>query len=166
MLGAGMLMAWLHLPLGWLLVIWGAWQLRERAPALDWAIVAACFGLVSASAGGDPIGPWDVVGTHIVFVAADVAVCTAVLQLFGPHSQYGFTARRLRLVLPVVAASTVMVWWPTQGELNGSGAWGLVIVLVGLTYILVSLALLRLLYLAREEPQAQRRRFVSPAVAE
>jgi hypothetical protein len=164
-LGAGLLMAWLHLPLGWLLVIWGAWQLRGRAPAFDWAIVAACVGLVSMSGGADPISLWDVVAGHSVFVVADIAVCTGILQLFAPSTDYAAAARRLRLVLPVASALTVLSWWPTHGELTGSGAWGVVMVLVGLAYILVSLALLRLLYVARQEPQAQSGHSVSAVKA-
>ncbi len=166
MLGAGLLMAWLHLPLGWLLVIWGAWQLRGRAPALDWAIVAACLGIVAAVGGGDPVGPWDVVAAHGVFIVADVAVCTGVLQLFSPYSEFGSTASRLRLVLPAASLMTVLVWWPTHGELNGSGTWGIVMLVTNVTFILVSLFLLRLLYVAGAEPQAQRRFPSSPLTAE
>lgn len=160
MLGVGLLMAWLHLPLGWLLVIWGAWQLRGRAPALDWAIVAACVGLVSIAGGADPVSLWDVVALHSVFVVAEIAVCTGMLQLFEPGTDYAAAARRLRVVLPVASALTVLSWWPTHGELTGSGAWGVVLVLVALAYILVSLALLRLLHLAGAEPETQRQHSV------
>lgn len=166
MLGAGLLLAWLHLPLGWLLVIWGAWQLRGRAPALDWAIVAACLGIVAAVGGADPIGPWDVVAAHGVFIVADVAVCTGVLQLFTPYSEYGVAASRLRVVLPAASLMTVLVWWPTQGELNGSGTWGIVMLVTNVAFILVSLFLLRLLYLVGAEPQARRRLPSSPLIAE
>lgn len=116
LIGIGLLLGWFVYPLGYLLVAWGAWRLRNQTRLAPWLLVASvAAGLGQMAKWGTESAPWSF--GAIAGVITEVLVCTILIELATSEGTR-LRARFFRLALPVSYFVFALAWLPTHGVLN------------------------------------------------
>lgn len=144
LIGVGLLLGWLIHPLGYLLVAYAAWRLRDRTAGSSWLVAASLAAAVGQTATWHThqAPPWSFGG--VAGVLTDILVCSVAIHLVQSHTVRAWL-RVLRVALPVSYCALAWAWAPTQGDLMSDGAWSAALITALALQLALGLTLVALL---------------------